>query len=173
MNFLASFEVTGLPHPSNFSAFLIGKVEMIMKPYFSLVHISRSIWSGDESLFQQRLKALQPDGKKLVEILCQLDDEADPHKERVFDFTKRFLGDLRENKASTFLRFVKGFEMVTDYTKKNLNSIQWCHWSGKKWLQSLWKCLSCLKYFFTYDHFEEILNKVLDHLEYWNAFYLI
>ena len=127
MNFLASFEVTGLPHPSNFSAFLIGKVEMIMKPYFSLVHISRSIQSGDESLFQQRLKALQPDGKKLVEILCQLDDEADPHKERVFDFTKRFLGDLRENKASTFLRFVKGFEMVTDYTKKNLNSIQWCH----------------------------------------------
>jgi len=71
MNLLASYEIKGLTQPGNFVHFLqdLARIEIIMKPYFVLVHIARKIWPANELIFQRRLKVLKPDGKKLLNAL--------------------------------------------------------------------------------------------------------
>ena len=176
MNLLSSYEIKGLPQAANFLPFLrdIAKIELLTKPYFALVHMARDLWPADEEIFEERLKSLRPDGKKLVPLLTDTGFDDDPHAERVFGFLKRFVGGLNEERAKVFLRFVTGIEVFNEHSKISVqfNGVT----DIEKMAPTVHPCgntLTLSKYFFTYIHLEEIFLKVIDNPDFWNSFSML
>jgi len=102
INLLASYDIRGLPEPSGFLGLLhdLAKIEIIMKPYFFLKHISRKVWPANERIFRERLKkALKPNGQKLLKSITH-EDNGNPHEKRVLDYLKRFVVGLNDVRAS-------------------------------------------------------------------------
>ena len=133
----------------------------MIKPYFALSHTARKIWPADEELFLERLRLMNPDGKKITSLLEE-PDSGDPHIERVFGYLTRFTNGLDEGDARTFLKFVTGIEVLDE---KTLITIQFNGVTDPERMvptaHSCGNVLTLTKYFFTYDHFEEIFKKVI------------
>ena len=177
IDLLSSYQIKGLPQPREFGVFLreIAKYELIIKPYFALSHLKRKFWPTGEQRFLQWLERLKPNGEKVSLILKTPEDiDLDPHVDRVFGFLKRFVAGLNQIRSKTFLRFVTGIEVIEPFTKISVqfNGVT----DLEKMAPMVHPCgnnLTISKYFFTYEHLEEIFTRVIDHPEFWNSFSLL
>ena len=149
-------------------------MELIVKPYFALVHMAQKIWLANEEKFKNQIKKLRPDRKKLVLLLTDTGFDANPHTERVFSYLKRFVGGLNDEKAKVFLRFVTGIEVFNENSKISVqfNGVM----DEEKRAPMVHPCgnsLTLSKYFFTYSHLEEIFTRVIDYPVFWNTFSML
>lgn len=105
----SSFELFGTPY-------YMCKTLLLYSPYKQCHHAIIDLFgSVDESDLLRCLDEMDPDGKKILEVLSpeySLDDHLTTHEMRVFEQLQRYVSTLNVESSKVFLKYVTGMKIL-------------------------------------------------------------